>query len=170
MAGKTGLNISHAEPLPQFIERYDHAEWLKPWVEKWDAVWIQNWMKGLGIDSYVGSSGRIFPVEMKAAPLLRAWLKRLAEQQVKFFYRHRCINLHGTTVTFENKINRILKPLPNNTMRLCWLVGLYLGLNWAVMVLGNNGWINLVLNLFKQVMQGYCILGQLLWKAVLVSL
>ncbi|WP_427837950.1 TIGR03862 family flavoprotein [Acinetobacter baumannii] len=103
MAGKTGLNISHAEPLPQFIERYDHTEWLKPWVEKWDAVWIQNWMKGLGIDSYVGSSGRIFPVEMKAAPLLRAWLKRLAEQQVKFFYRHRCINLQGTTVTLENQ-------------------------------------------------------------------
>ncbi|WP_447502875.1 NAD(P)/FAD-dependent oxidoreductase, partial [Acinetobacter pittii] len=86
MAGKTGLNISHAEPLAQFIERYDHAEWLKPWVEKWDAVWIQSWMKSLGIESYVGTSGRIFPVEMKAAPLLRAWLKRLAEQQVKFFY------------------------------------------------------------------------------------
>ena len=67
MAGKTGLNISHAEPLAQFIERYDHAEWLKPWVEKWDAFWIQSWMKSLGIESYVGTSGRIFPVEMKAA-------------------------------------------------------------------------------------------------------
>ncbi|MCP5757002.1 NAD(P)/FAD-dependent oxidoreductase, partial [Klebsiella pneumoniae] len=78
-----------AEPLAQFIERYDRVEWLKPWVEKWDAIWIQNWMKSLGIESYVGTSGRIFPVEMKAAPLLRAWLKRLAEQQVKFFYRHR---------------------------------------------------------------------------------
>ena len=84
---------------------------------KWDAVWIQNWMKSLGIDSYVGSSGRIFPVEMKAAPLLRAWLKRLAEQQVKFFYRHRCINLQGTTVTLETKIIKALKLLPNNTMQ-----------------------------------------------------
>ncbi|MFW1825389.1 aminoacetone oxidase family FAD-binding enzyme, partial [Acinetobacter baumannii] len=80
MDGKTGLNISHAEPLPQFIESYDHAEWLKTWVEKWDAAWIQNWMKGLGIDSYVGSSGRIFHVEMKEAPLLSSWLKRLAEK------------------------------------------------------------------------------------------
>ena len=106
MAGKTGLNISHAEPLAQFIGRYDHAEWLKPWVEKWDAVWIQNWMKDLGIESYVGSSGRIFPVEMKAAPLLRAWLKRLAEQQVKFFYRHRCVDLQGTTVTLQNQNNQ----------------------------------------------------------------
>ena len=55
---------------------------------------------------------------MKAAPLLRAWLKRLAEQQVKFFYRHRCINLKGTKVTLENKIIKALKLLPNNTMQL----------------------------------------------------
>ena len=127
-------------------------------------------MKGLGIDSYVGSSGRIFPVEMKAAPLLRAWLKRLAEQQVKFFYRHRCINLHGTTVTFENQNKQNTETFTQQYDAVVLACGLYLGLNWAVMVLGNNGWINLVLNLFKQVMQGYCILGQLLWKAVLVSL
>ena len=66
MAGKTGLNISHAEPIAQFIQRYDRAEWLAPWIQQWDAAWIQNWMQGLGIQSYVGSSGRIFPQEMKA--------------------------------------------------------------------------------------------------------
>ena len=93
MAGKTGLNISHAEAFEQFIQRYDHAEWLRPWVETWDATWIQNWMHGLGIESYVGSSGRIFPVEMKAAPLLRAWLKQLAAQHVQFHYRHQIIDL-----------------------------------------------------------------------------
>ena len=93
MAGKTGLNISHAEVFEQFIQRYDHVEWLRPWVEKWDARWIQNWMHGLGIESYVGSSGRIFPVEMKAAPLLRAWLKHLAAQHVQFHYRHQIIDL-----------------------------------------------------------------------------
>ncbi|WP_180080115.1 TIGR03862 family flavoprotein [Acinetobacter sp. YH12201] len=93
MAGKTGLNISHAEPIEQFIQRYDQAEWLAPWVKKWDAHWIQQWMKGLGIESYIGSSGRVFPVEMKAAPLLRAWLKRLAEQGVIFHYRHQVLNL-----------------------------------------------------------------------------
>ena len=86
MAGKTGLNISHAEVFEQFIQRYDHVEWLRPWVEKWDATWIQSWMHGLGIESYVGSSGRIFPVEMKAAPLLRAWLKQLAAQHVQFHF------------------------------------------------------------------------------------
>lgn len=93
MAGKTGLNISHAEPVAQFVQRYDHVEWLKPWIEQWDATWIQNWMQGLGIASYVGSSGRIFPNEMKAAPLLRAWLKHLAEQGVEFFYRHQVLDL-----------------------------------------------------------------------------
>ncbi len=60
MAGKTGLNISHAEPIAQFVQRYDQAEWLAPWIQQWDAAWIQNWMQGLGIQSYVGSSGRFF--------------------------------------------------------------------------------------------------------------
>jgi predicted flavoprotein YhiN len=59
MAGKTGLNISHAEPVDVFIQRYDRTDWLSPWVKQWDAQWIQNWMQGLGIDSYVGSSGRV---------------------------------------------------------------------------------------------------------------
>ena len=93
MAGKTGLNISHAEAVDQFIQRYDHADWLAPWVKKWDAEWIQQWMTDLGIESYVGTSGRIFPIEMKAAPLLRAWLKRILEQQVKFHYRHQILKL-----------------------------------------------------------------------------
>ncbi|ATO18838.1 aminoacetone oxidase family FAD-binding enzyme [Acinetobacter sp. LoGeW2-3] len=93
MAGKTGLNISHAEPVEQFIQRYDQAEWLAPWVKRWDAVWIQEWMQDLGIEPYIGSSGRVFPTEMKAAPLLRAWLKRLAEQGVQFHYRHQVTQL-----------------------------------------------------------------------------
>lgn len=98
MAGKTGLNISHAEDLDQFIGRYDQAEWLESWIRACDATWIRNWMQALGIDSYIGSSGRIFPKEMKAAPLLRAWLKRLAEQQVQFHYRHRVEQLQGQSL------------------------------------------------------------------------
>lgn len=93
MAGKTGLNISHAEPFAQFIQRYDQAEWLHDWILACDAAWIQNWMQGLGIESYVGSSGRIFPVEMKAAPLLRAWLKRLQTAGIQFHYRHQVLKL-----------------------------------------------------------------------------
>lgn len=95
MAGKTGLNISHAEPVSDFIQRYDQPGWLAPWIQRWDAQWIQRWMAGLGVQSYTGSSGRIFPVEMKAAPLLRAWLKRLTQQGIQFHYRHQCLNIHA---------------------------------------------------------------------------
>ena len=105
MAGKTGLNISHAEPVAQFIGRYDQAEWLEPWVRQWDAVWIQNWMKDLGIESYIGSSGRVFPIEMKAAPLLRAWLKRLQEQGVQFHYRHQCLDLNAAALTVKDLLS-----------------------------------------------------------------
>ena len=106
MAGKTGLNISHNEPVADFIQRYDHAEWLTPWIKQWDAAWIQNWMYGLGIESYIGSSGRVFPIEMKAAPLLRAWLKRLMTAKVKFHYRHRCVELSKNELTIENQTQR----------------------------------------------------------------
>ena len=104
MAGKTGLNISHAEPIEQFIERYDQADWLNTWIKQWDAHWIQKWMQDLGIGSYIGTSGRIFPVEMKAAPLLRAWLKRLSEQNVKFHYRHQITDLAEQTLHIKNLV------------------------------------------------------------------
>lgn len=109
MAGKTGLNISHAEPAAQFIQRYDQADWLAPWVKQWDAAWIQNWMKGLGIDSYIGSSGRVFPIEMKAAPLLRAWLKRLAEEGVKFHYRHQVLQVQPQAVQFKDLLEEAVR-------------------------------------------------------------
>lgn len=102
MAGKTGLNISHAEPMAQFIQRYDQVDWLSPWLKQWDAAWIQAWMNDLGIESYIGSSGRVFPIEMKAAPLLRAWLKRLAEHQVKFHYRHQVKDLKSNQLDILN--------------------------------------------------------------------
>lgn len=99
MAGKTGLNISHAEDLDHFISRYDHANWLRPMLETCNAETIQAWMKGLGIESYIGSSGRIFPNEMKAAPLLRAWLRRLQDRGVKFRYRHQVLAIQNQSLT-----------------------------------------------------------------------
>lgn len=99
MAGKTGLNISHNEPLGDFIDRYDHVEWLRPMVEAFHAEHIQAWMQGLGIASYIGSSGRIFPNEMKAAPLLRAWLKRLQNHGVTFHYRHQVSHIQDGGIT-----------------------------------------------------------------------
>ncbi len=112
MAGKTGLNISHAEDLHTFIARYDQSEWLEPWIRKWDASWIKAWMHDLGIESYIGTSGRIFPVEMKAAPLLRAWLKRLLEHQVQFHYRHQVLSLDGNDLQIENLSSSEIKITP----------------------------------------------------------
>ena len=105
MAGKTGLNISHAEPVEQFVQRYDQVEWLSPWVKQWDAAWIQQWMMGLGIETYIGSSGRVFPIEMKAAPLLRAWLKRLIFDGVQFHYRHQVLDLQSNQLTIQNLVD-----------------------------------------------------------------
>ena len=105
MAGKTGLNISHAEPIEQFVQRYDQEAWLSPWVKQWDAKWIQSWMQNLGIEPYIGSSGRVFPTEMKAAPLLRAWLKRLTEQNVQFHYRHQILDLSQNQIQIHDLKN-----------------------------------------------------------------
>lgn len=106
MAGKTGLNISHAEDLEIFIARYDHADWLRPMIQQFSALHIQAWMHGLGIESYIGSSGRIFPNEMKAAPLLRAWLKRLQDRGVKFRYRHQVVNVKDDQLTVLDMVQQ----------------------------------------------------------------
>jgi uncharacterized flavoprotein (TIGR03862 family) len=90
MAGKGGMNITHAEPAEKFLSRYGsrHAQ-LEPLLEKFGANELREWVQGLGIATFVGSSGRVFPTDMKAAPLLRSWLHRLRETGVKFHMRHR---------------------------------------------------------------------------------
>lgn len=101
MAGKTGLNISHAENHELFVSRYTPSDWLAPFVQEFGSAQIVEWLAGLGIESFVGSTGRIFPVQMKASALVRAWLKRLNDYEVKFYYRHRCVSLDGLTLGFE---------------------------------------------------------------------
>ncbi len=89
LAGKGGLNITHSEPFQGFLSRYSSGKsYLKPMLERFDANQLREWVHQLGIKTFVGSSGRIFPEEMKAAPLLRAWLHRLRQQGVKFNVRH----------------------------------------------------------------------------------
>jgi len=88
MAGKGGLNITHNEPMSNFIRRYDKPDWLKPMIDEFDAKSIVAWMENLGVPSFVGSSGRIFPIEMKAAPLLRRWLSSLKKRGVRVHCRH----------------------------------------------------------------------------------
>ena len=88
MAGKGGLNITHSEPSSDFIMRYDQSDWLKPMLEEFDAQKIRAWMESLGVHSFIGTSGRIFPTEMKAAPLLRRWLSDLKKRGVRVHCNH----------------------------------------------------------------------------------
>ena len=90
MAGKGGMNITHSEPAPAFRARYgDRAQNIAPWLDAFGPDTLRAWIHGLGIETFVGSSGRVFPVDMKAAPLLRAWLHRLRENDVRLHVRHR---------------------------------------------------------------------------------
>ncbi|HEY5994901.1 MAG TPA: TIGR03862 family flavoprotein [Gallionellaceae bacterium] len=90
MAGKGGMNITHAEPAEAFLSRYGaRRAQLQPMLESFGAEALRAWVQGLGISTFVGSSGRVFPEGMKAAPLLRAWLHRLREAGVQFHMRHR---------------------------------------------------------------------------------
>jgi hypothetical protein len=90
MAGKSGLNLTHAEPFADFMRRFGGSrERLEPIVAEFDPTAIRAWTTELGIETFVGSSGRVFPIDFKAAPLLRAWLRRLRAAGVRFHVRHR---------------------------------------------------------------------------------
>jgi uncharacterized flavoprotein (TIGR03862 family) len=90
MAGKGGMNITHSEPLPDFILRYGaRSGFVAPLLDAFGPAQLCEWIHGLGIETFVGTSGRVFPTEMKAAPLLRAWLHRLRGLGVHFHVRHR---------------------------------------------------------------------------------
>ncbi|MDT8385622.1 MAG: TIGR03862 family flavoprotein [Gammaproteobacteria bacterium] len=94
MAGKSGLNLTHAEPLATFVTRYgEQRHEIEAMLHRFGPTDLRAWAQGLGVDTYVGSSGRVFPVEMKAAPLLRAWLHRLRGAGVRFHMRHQWLGL-----------------------------------------------------------------------------
>ncbi|NWE40163.1 TIGR03862 family flavoprotein [Pseudomonas yamanorum] len=90
LAGVGGMNITHSEAYPAFLSRYaERAPFMAPLLRQFGAEALCEWIHGLGIETFIGSSGRVFPTDMKAAPLLRAWLKRLRDQGVVIHTRHR---------------------------------------------------------------------------------
>jgi uncharacterized flavoprotein (TIGR03862 family) len=92
MAGRGGLNLTHSEPLPDFLKRYGAAESkLTPAIESFTPTDLRSWSDVLGQPTFIGSSGRVFPEAFKASPLLRAWLRRLGDSGVSFAFRHRWI-------------------------------------------------------------------------------
>ena len=90
LAGKGGLNLTHSEPAEPFLTRYaSRSAHLQPMLASFGPTQLRVWAEALGVETFVGSSGRVFPKDMKAAPLLRAWLHRLRSAGVQFFMRHR---------------------------------------------------------------------------------
>lgn len=90
IAGKGGLNLTHSEARPGFDARYrERAVDVGKWLNDFDGDALREWARGFGIETYVGSSGRVFPMDRKAAPLLRGWVRRLREAGVTFHVQHR---------------------------------------------------------------------------------
>ena len=103
-AGIGGLNITHSEPYDDVLSRYgDRQHCLAPLLEQFSPTMLRAWCEELGIETFVGSSGRVFPRQMKAAPLLRRWLERLRAQGVEFHTRHRWLGWEGESLRFDHQ-------------------------------------------------------------------
>jgi hypothetical protein len=90
LAGKGGMNLTHSEPRAPFLSRYGKRQaQVEPLIDAFGPDPLRDWVHGLGIETFIGSSGRVFPADMKAAPLLRSWLHRLRGDGVNFHVRHR---------------------------------------------------------------------------------
>ncbi len=102
LAGRGGLNLTHSEPLPDFMQRYGEAlQRLAPAIDAFSPTDLRNWSEALGVETFVGSSGRIFPKAMKASPLLRAWLARLDGLGVVLHPRSRWVDWDVDSLIFE---------------------------------------------------------------------
>ncbi len=102
MAGKSGLNLTKDEAEAEFLRAYaEAADWLRPMLAAFGPTQVQDWARGLGQDVFTGTTGRVFPVAMKASPLLRAWLRRLDGLGVDLRRRWRLVTLEGTVAVFD---------------------------------------------------------------------
>jgi uncharacterized flavoprotein (TIGR03862 family) len=138
LAGVGGMNITHSEPFDVFLSRYGtRAAQIKPLLEAFPPAALREWSHGLGVETFVGSSGRVFPTGMKAAPLLRAWLHRLRESGVRFHVRHRWLGWR------EDDALRFASPQGELAVRADAVVLALGGGSWAK--LGSDGaWVPLL--------------------------
>lgn len=138
LAGVGGMNITHSEPFDVFLSRYGaRAADIKPLLEAFPPAALREWIHGLGVETFVGSSGRVFPTGMKAAPLLRGWLHRLRESGVRFHVRHRWLGWR------EDGALRLASPQGELAVRADAVVLALGGGSWAK--LGSNGaWVPLL--------------------------
>ena len=108
MAGKSGLNLTRSEPADAFVGHFD-AAWLRPMIAAFGPEDVMAWARGLGVEVFTGSTGRVFPVAMKASPLLRAWLIRLAGLGVDLRTRWRWTGFDGAALAFDTPQGRRLE-------------------------------------------------------------
>ena len=141
LAGVGGMNITHSEPHDKLLTRYTHAtSFLKSYLDQFSAVHLREWIHGLGIETFIGSSGRVFPTDMKAAPLLRKWLHRLRELDVQFFPRHRWLGWSDDGTLRINENNNQLTEKKIHADAVVLALG---GASWQR--LGSDGaWVNLL--------------------------
>ena len=138
LAGKGGLNLTHSESRELFLTRYGpRADAMAPMLAAFGADALRAWVAALGVDTFIGTSGRVFPVDKKAAPMLRAWLKRLREAGVVFHMRHRWMGWD------DDGALRFAAPDGEKRMRADALVLALGGGSWAR--LGSDGaWVPLL--------------------------
>lgn len=112
MAGKSGLNLTRAEPFDRFMQAYgEAADWLRPMIAEFGPEAVQGWARVLGQELFAGSTGRVFPRVMKASPLLRAWLAELGGLGVTLRTRWRWVGLEGGALRFDTPEGpRTLRP------------------------------------------------------------
>ncbi|RSZ36915.1 MULTISPECIES: TIGR03862 family flavoprotein [unclassified Variovorax] len=134
LAGRGGLNLTHSEPFDAFASRFgERRAQLEPMLAQFGPQQVREWASGLGIETFVGTSGRVFPTDMKAAPLLRAWLHRLRAAGVQFHMRHRWVG----DGAFDAASLRFATPAGEVTTRADAVVLALGGASWAR--LGSDG-------------------------------
>ncbi|WP_431112445.1 TIGR03862 family flavoprotein [Variovorax paradoxus] len=136
LAGRGGLNLTHSEPFDIFMSRFgERRAQLEPMLRQFGPDQVREWAAGLGIETFVGTSGRVFPADMKAAPLLRAWLQRLRAAGVQFHMRHRWLGEGDAPI--DAAALRFASPAGETTVKADAAVLALGGASWAR--LGSDG-------------------------------
>jgi uncharacterized flavoprotein (TIGR03862 family) len=138
LAGRGGLNLTHSEPLDVFMSRFgERRAQLEPLLAALGPQQLREWASGLGIETFVGTSGRVFPADMKAAPLLRAWLHRLRAAGVQFHMRHRWLGVVDAAQATMPPVLRFATPTGEIAVRADAVVLALGGASWSR--LGSDG-------------------------------
>jgi uncharacterized flavoprotein (TIGR03862 family) len=138
MAGRGGLNLTHSEPLEHFISRYGtSANWMAPHIHAFPPDALRTWCEGLRQETFIGSSGRVFPRSMKAAPLLRAWLRRLDNLGVQYSARYTWQGWDGDALQFTDAEFQQVLVNPDATLLAMG------GASWPRLG-SDGGWVNIL--------------------------